>query len=386
MFTVIKWFFRLPWFLWLVPMVAAGWFALEYFQAFQQKTAEYQTLVEEPFEPAGQALATFDPAQLPEDGAVGLTAEIDWQKYYELGAMSSVLGDATMGYMLFSPGSRVVEGFAFFPWTYEAEVHEHIDAGVLRNGDYGPITAIAGQASVGHSLYESEVREWASVYGFETAETMVFLDVWPEGRATPAIIEAMNSFMMAVGLALGAGASFLMLIISGVARVVFGKRHKLDPTQLEGQQPDTFGRKAKRAGAAFGAAKSAGDYAFGGDSGGSPSLSDVADMGILDDVSDLLGPAGAVLKVLGKGDKRSTPLPEAVEPIAQRPMGKMSARTAALLAKQQGGPVQEHVTPDPEEKPARVVPTQVAQERPTSQPLSFKQKMRGDPFAKLAQV
>ncbi|MEM1375642.1 MAG: hypothetical protein AAGF78_14825 [Pseudomonadota bacterium] len=392
MFTVIKWFFRLPWYLWLMACAAFVYFAWAQYGGLLGHQAEHARLVDEPFEAPAQTLGSFDPALIGPQGEVVLTAQIDWDEYYELTDSSTLLPFPTYGYMLFRPGAtypdRIAEGFVHFPFHDEDAFHAYLDGRTVEEVRYGIVAELEGSARLGNPALEKELRETAEIYDVELADDLVFLDAWPDGYATAAGRQIASSHVMVGLLATGAFVTFVLTLISGVSRLVFGKRNRPDPTALVPEEPDTLGKKAKRAGTAFGVAKTAGDFVLGGDDAGSG----IGDLGIMDELADYLGPAGVVLRMMGKKSDRKTPMPDALDPVtsSHRRIGKHSARTARLMAGGGGefmpepGPGQSAAEPSPPAQDA-VGPKPVA--KPTArQELSFKQMMKSDPYARLADV
>ncbi|MEM6277604.1 MAG: hypothetical protein AAF714_11720 [Pseudomonadota bacterium] len=391
MFSVIKWFFRLPWYLWLLACAGCVHFAWMNYENLLTHQAEQEALIDKPFDAPAQTLADFDPELTGPQGEVVLTAQIDWDEYYELSDTSTLLPLPAYGYMLFRQGStypdRVVEGFVHFPFHDEDAFHTFLDGRTLEEVRYGVVAELEGVARIGNPALEKELRETAAIYEVELADQLVFLDAWPDGYATAPGREIVVSFVF-IGLsALGAFATFVLMLISAVSRLLFGKRNQPDPTALATQEPDTLGKKAKRAGTAFGVAKTAGDFLLGDeDSSGGDGL------GIMDEVADYLGPAGVVLRFMGKKNDRKTPMPDALEPVstAHRPIGKHSERTARLMSRGGGDFM-------PEPGPAHaareaVLPAQDAAgpapvAKPTARPqMSFKQMMKSDPYARLAEL
>lgn len=391
MLSVIKWFFRLPWYLWLLACAGCVCFAWTSYGDLIRHQAEQAAMIDKPFEAPAQTLGAFDPSLTGAQGEVVLTAQIDWDEYYELSNSSTLLPLSSYGYMLFRPGAtytdRVVEGFVHFPFHDEDAFHAYLDGRTLEEVRYGVVAELDGSARIGHPALETELRETAAIYGVELADQLVFLDAWPDGYATAPGRQIVTSFVF-VGLsALGAFATFVLMLISAVSRLLFGKRNQPDPTALAREEPDTFGKKAKRAGTAFGVAKTAGDFLLGDDDG-----SGGDGLGLMDEVADYLGPAGVVLRFMSKKNDRKTPMPEALDPVstAHRPIGKHSERTARLMSRGGGDFM-------PEPGPAQAVmeasaPAQDAvgsapvAKHSASRQMSFKQMMKSDPYARLAEL
>ncbi|MEM8592318.1 MAG: hypothetical protein AAGF13_07305 [Pseudomonadota bacterium] len=387
MLKVATLLFRLPWFLWLLVAVGSGGYAYHLWTVSQAYIPEIQALQALP-EPPEQSLGVFNASTLPDDQVVTLNVQIDFEENYWFEAGSGLLGPSyTLAYMLFSPGAqqgtRVLEGFAFYPELDETEVEQMIVDRTRREGSFGPVTQLVGKAQIGNSEIEDWVRQEAATYGIPVADELVFLDVYPDGHATPLIRAGAETFTNMALAGLGAVGALFFMLISLAARLVFGKpgASKAEPQQL------TTMDKLKTGGKAYGTATSVIGAFSDEEESGAIGLSDVADLGVLDEVADWLGPFGAVLKLFGKGRDRSAPMPVPMESMAKRPMGKVSARTQALMAKKEA-----ELAAEAGQAAGRKVaapPKRAAAPKPAPAPVpmrSFKEKMKSDPYSRLAEL